>query len=427
MKRLHINVKEDKGASSVLVLLTVLIFVCILTGVFAIVATRAGGQMKSDMRIQEIYQNEVDRADEIYDEVISKITSYNITYNLNGGTGVSNSTYTASTPTFTLPIPVKENYKFLGWTGSNGNEPELEVIITKGTTGDKTYIANWQYQPYKIIGEIETTSTGNYSASVKVKIYDENIEEDVRYDTVNGTQEKDYGYFTLSYGRTLVSWRVTASPEYEICYSTTESVEDPIEVDNLEWEFTNTVHYYIIKGEQYTITCNLGGAVGTTTIKYGKTTPTFTLQRLFKQGYYFQGWTGSNGDVPQLDVTITKGTTGNKEYTANWVSSDYSILGEIETVSTGGQDARVKVKMYTTHVDESFQYNEVNSNRSKDYEYFKVGYGLNGTRWRAYANEGYSIYYATTYTNNSSDYTLGNPLEWAYNTSIHYYIAIKNN
>ena len=44
----------------------------------------------------------------------------------------------------------------------------------------------------------------------------------------------------------------------------------------------------------------------------------FTLSNPTKNGYIFAGWTGSNGDTPQTSVTITKGSTGNRSYTANW-------------------------------------------------------------------------------------------------------------
>ena len=40
--------------------------------------------------------------------------------------------------------------------------------------------------------------------------------------------------------------------------------------------------------------------------------------QLYAQRYTFLGWTGSNGDVPQTEVTIPQGSTGNKTYKANW-------------------------------------------------------------------------------------------------------------
>lgn len=79
--------------------------------------------------------------------------TYSISYDLDGGTyppGVSNpGGYTPSTPTFTLNPPIQNGYEFIGWTGSNGTTPEIDVTIPQGSTGDKSYTANWAQEiPY---------------------------------------------------------------------------------------------------------------------------------------------------------------------------------------------------------------------------------------------------------------------------------------
>ena len=79
---------------------------------------------------------------------------FNITYDLAGGTVATPNptTYTAQTSTFTLVNPTRDGYVFTGWTGSNGNTPQTNVTITKGSTGDRHYTANWRvrvdYQSY---------------------------------------------------------------------------------------------------------------------------------------------------------------------------------------------------------------------------------------------------------------------------------------
>ena len=79
---------------------------------------------------------------------------YSITYDLAGGympTGQSNpDTYTDQTATFTLNNPVREGYHFDGWTGSNGTTPDTTVTITKGSTGNRSYTANWTPINYNI-------------------------------------------------------------------------------------------------------------------------------------------------------------------------------------------------------------------------------------------------------------------------------------
>ena len=78
---------------------------------------------------------------------------FTITYNLDGGSlskGVTNpATYTDKSDNFTLKNPTKKGYAFLGWTGSNGTEPQKEVTVLKGSTGDLTFTANW-IKAYKV-------------------------------------------------------------------------------------------------------------------------------------------------------------------------------------------------------------------------------------------------------------------------------------
>ena len=89
-------------------------------------------------------------------------TGYSITYTLNGGTVSGNPTsYTADTATFTLKNPTKNGYDFAGWTGSNGTTPQTSVSIAKGSTGNKSYTANWSQNV------ISYTISYNYDGGVK--------------------------------------------------------------------------------------------------------------------------------------------------------------------------------------------------------------------------------------------------------------------
>ena len=69
----------------------------------------------------------------------------------------------------------------------------------------------------------------------------------------------------------------------------------------------------------YYINYNLnGGEVTGNPITYTKSMETFVLKNPIRTGYIFKGWTGSNGNVPQTTVTISKGTIGDLFYHANW-------------------------------------------------------------------------------------------------------------
>ena len=80
-----------------------------------------------------------------------KPIEYTITYELDGGTMTGQRTkYTIETATFSIPKPTKAGYLFTGWTGSNGTTPQEDVQIVKGSTGDKSYTANWIEKTGKI-------------------------------------------------------------------------------------------------------------------------------------------------------------------------------------------------------------------------------------------------------------------------------------
>lgn len=73
---------------------------------------------------------------------------YDITYHLDGGTAAGNPvTYTVE-DAFILKNPGKDGYEFCGWTGSNGEIPQTLVTISKGTTGNLEFYANWENLEY---------------------------------------------------------------------------------------------------------------------------------------------------------------------------------------------------------------------------------------------------------------------------------------
>jgi uncharacterized repeat protein (TIGR02543 family) len=74
---------------------------------------------------------------------------YPITYHLhNGGGGVDASltnpaSYTVESADITLIAPVKAGDEFVGWTGANGDTPQLTVTIPHGSVGERIYYANY--------------------------------------------------------------------------------------------------------------------------------------------------------------------------------------------------------------------------------------------------------------------------------------------
>ncbi len=88
----------------------------------------------------------------------------------------------------------------------------------------------------------------------------------------------------------------------------------------------------------YSITYNLDeGSVATANpTTYTWETADITLNNPTKTTYYFDGWTGSNGNTKQTTVTIATHSHGNKSYTANWtqVWAGGGSLGDPYTITT---------------------------------------------------------------------------------------------
>ena len=74
--------------------------------------------------------------------VFTPIT-YNITYNLSGGSASNPATYNIETSTFTLVNPTRIGYAFAGWTGTDLADTTITVTIAQGSTGDRSYTATW--------------------------------------------------------------------------------------------------------------------------------------------------------------------------------------------------------------------------------------------------------------------------------------------
>ncbi len=69
--------------------------------------------------------------------------NYQITYNLNGGSGCSNIKYTIESATFTLCTPTRAGYTFGGWYTSSSLTGSAVTQVAKGSTGNKPFYAKW--------------------------------------------------------------------------------------------------------------------------------------------------------------------------------------------------------------------------------------------------------------------------------------------
>ena len=276
--------------------------------------------------------------------------TYTISYNLVNGTNASGNPTSGSTDTtLTISAPSRTGYTFTGWTTSSsaglgtnaktGTSSSPSTTWTgslttnkyfknlRDTSGTVTLTANWSENTYTIAFN-SNGGTGSMSSLTGVK-YTEN-----KILTMNSFTKSGYAF---------KGWATSSTGS--VAY------DNGANVSKLSSSNGATVTLYAIwEKETYTITYNLNGGINSSSnpSTYQVDSYAINIQPPTKDGYTFTGWTGSNGGTPQTSVTIPKGSTGNKTYTANWASKEYTIAynldgGALESGKTNPTNGAVNV------------------------------------------------------------------------------------
>ncbi|MBQ3760244.1 MAG: InlB B-repeat-containing protein, partial [Synergistaceae bacterium] len=305
-----------------------------------------------------------------------KATEYTIGYELNGGTvSPDNPTsYTIESDDFKLTNPTKDGYMFDGWTGTSVDVTESkDVTILKGSTGNREYAANWTLNVYTISydldgGAVSSDNPTSYTVeSADIKLtqptklgyafagwsFDSEISLDVtipKGSTGNRKYQATWEIITYTISYELNGGSVTAAnrTSYDV---TTEmfKLTNPTRTGYTFAGWTGTgitgtsTDVTILTGTtgnrdytatwtaiEYTISYTLNnGSVSGNPTSYTIETETFTLNKPSRNGYQFDGWTGTDLSGKTQTVTITQGTIGNRSYTANFSPIEYTITYEL--------------------------------------------------------------------------------------------------
>ena len=249
---------------------------------------------------------------------VTKLTAqftntYTVTLHTNGGTinsgNVTGYTYGVGA---TLPTADDMDYTghtFKGWYDNESLTGDPVTAIGGTETGNKEYWAKWEINQYTI-----TFDTAGGSAIAPIT--------------------QDYGTAITApadptrEGYTFAGWD-TAIPATMPAHNMTITAQ---------W----TVN-------QYTITYDLdGGTAEGNPDTYTVETDAFTLKNPTRPGYTFTGWsgTGLTGE-DNLTVTIPKGSTGNRSYTAHWSLNTYSITYDLNGGTASGNPTSYTVESAT--------------------------------------------------------------------------------
>ena len=218
---------------------------------------------------------------------------YTVTLDTAGGDPIRPIQYTVESEAFLLPTPVRTGYIFLGWTGEGITEPQKAMEIPQGSTGDRTYTANWQV--------IEYTVTLDVSGGDPLDPITYTVETPVILPTPTST------------GYTFLGWtgegETTPQPTVVLPKGTTG-------------DKAYTANWKVIT---YTIALGANGGEDLAAISYTIESDPIKLPTPERKGYEFMGWIGDGIDGAQPEVIIPTGSTGDRTYIALWRVIAYFI------------------------------------------------------------------------------------------------------
>ncbi|HJJ05627.1 MAG TPA: InlB B-repeat-containing protein [Clostridiaceae bacterium] len=254
-------------------------------------------------------------------------------------------TYTNTKNKYTVTFYDEDGVTVLGTStvdyGTNATYKGAEP--TKAATQEYTYaFAGWD-APEKLNNVTENRSVRATYTNTKNKYTVTFYDEDGV--TVLGTSTVDYGTNASYTGEEPTK---AATEEYTYAFAGWDA---PEKLNNVT-ENRNVKATYSKTAITYNITYDLNGGE----LEGGKTNPStytvesenITLNNPVKPGYTFIGWTGSNGDVAQTLVTIVKGSTGNKEYVANFKANEATY--KVEYYKEGLDGTYVKDEEATQNI-----------------------------------------------------------------------------
>ena len=231
-----------------------------------------------------------DGSSELYILNIRRKPVYNVIFDVDGGTSVDVQKIEEGSHA-TAPTTSKTGYTFSGWN----------YDFTQPINENKIIVASWAANEYTITFN---PAGGTCSSSEMTVAFDSEYELPI-------PSREGYAFGGWNYGRTQI----------------TDSV----------WNIDRDV---VLKARwtpiEYNIVYNLNeGVLGTSNpTSYTVESGNIVLNSPTKEGCVFLGWTGNGVTTPSKNLVIPAGSTGNREYTANWEFIGYEIKYNLN----GGQN-----------------------------------------------------------------------------------------
>ena len=305
--------------------------------------------------------------------LIAKYTAnkYTVSYNSNTGSACSpdNKTVTFDEPYGPLCTPSKNGYTYKGWWTTLSSGTQITSTTYVSTTSDHIIYAHWEANPFYVAYNGNGATGG--SVATHQCTYDKDCllknNEFVRNNfTFNGWKKDNTGN-ALKEGTNIKN--ATAIRDATLTYyaqwcnncitpangTCTLNVSTP---GTCKYTTTCKGGYSIANNGKYnpicipttySITYNLnGGTVSPANpTTYTSETAKFTLRNPTRTGYTFEGWSGTGISGKSKTVTIDKGSTGNRSYTANWKVITYSITYKLNGGTVSGNPTSYNITTNT--------------------------------------------------------------------------------
>lgn len=249
--------------------------------------------------------------------------NYNITYDLAGGKlegGDNPGTYHIETPAFALKNPVRAGYVFTGWSGTGLTGNSTSVTIAKGSTGNRSYTANWTANTYTI--------SYNLNGGALQSGQKNPIEYTVESNAITLHNPTQTGYTFAGWSGTGITG---SSTKVTIAKGSTGDRSYAANWTANQYDIT----YSGLEG------ATLASANKPTKHTYGSST---AVGNPTKTGYTFAGWKVNNGGTAKKNLTL--GATNYTEaitLTATWTANTYKVTFDYQgaTGSTGTTEKSV--------------------------------------------------------------------------------------
>lgn len=255
-------------------------------------------------------------SDPITDDIsivpVFTLDTYNISYDLAGGTTSepNTTTYTVN-DIVTLNEPTKAYYNFAGWTGTDLTEPTKNVVIPAGSTGDRSYTATYTPIDYSITySNITTEELAPLNVPSTYNIETASFIIGKPATRVDGDGDPTY---------TFVGWKEGST------ISETITLPDVNSMGSKTYE----AQWAPVDAATYTISYELNGGTTATPNRttFTKNDETFSIINPTKTGHTFKGWSGTDltGDT-NTNVQVVKGTRKSLSFEAHYTANTYKVI-----------------------------------------------------------------------------------------------------